>query len=106
MSSTTTRTNPKEETSTRRIPPYQIVIENDPDHTFEFAVMVIIKVLRFDEKKAAVKATEVHEKERAIVWNGTKELAELKVDQVKTFRERSQKKDIGPLKCHMEPMSG
>ncbi len=33
-----------EETRTRRIPPYHVVVLNDEDHTFEYVIEMLIKL--------------------------------------------------------------
>ena len=41
---TTTKPRPAEETHTRLLPPYHVVILNDDDHSFEFVVHVLRQV--------------------------------------------------------------
>jgi hypothetical protein len=43
-----------------------------------------------------------------VVWTGTKEVAELKVDQVRCFHEirASDQAKLGPLGCTIEPAPG
>ncbi len=41
----TTRTKEREETQTRRVPPYNVILENDEFHSFEFVVEVLCKAL-------------------------------------------------------------
>src|SRR4051794_24971091 len=41
----TTETRPAEETRTRRIPPYNVVLLNDDHHSMEFVMGVLCKVL-------------------------------------------------------------
>jgi ATP-dependent Clp protease adaptor protein ClpS len=39
-----------------------------------------------------------------VVWTGPKEVAELKLDQLRTFHEkRGNDQDLGPLRCRIEP---
>ena len=48
----TTRPKSKEDTGTRRIPPYHVILENDDHHSFEFVVEVLRKALGFNEQRA------------------------------------------------------
>ncbi len=47
----TTKPKAKEDTGTRRIPPYHVILENDDHHSFEFVVEVLRKALGFNEQR-------------------------------------------------------
>jgi len=98
----------REETKTRRIPPYNVILENDDHHSFEFVVQTLIKALGYVAEKAFQLTMEAHEKGRAVVWTGPKEVAELKADQIQTFHEvrAVDGKQLGPLGCTIEPAPG
>jgi ATP-dependent Clp protease adaptor protein ClpS len=50
---------------------------------------------------------EAHSSGRAIIWTGTREVAELKAEQVQTFPEiRADGRHLGPLGCTVEPAPG
>ena len=99
-----TRPKTKEDVKTRRQPPYHVILENDDDHTFPFVISVLRKVFGFPEERAYERALEAHTKGRSIVWTGTRELAELKVEQVRTFAEiRDDGRKLGPLGVTLEP---
>jgi len=102
-------TRPREQTDkrTRRIPPYNVILENDDYHSFEFVVEVLQKALGCNEQRALLFTKEAHTTGRAVVWTGTKEVAELKVEQIRTFDEiRSDGSKLGPLGCIIEPAPG
>ena len=102
-------TKPKERevTTTRRYPPYNVILENDDHHSFEFVVGVLQKAIGFAPERAYQLTNEAHTTGRAIVWTGPKEVAELKVDQIRTFHElREGGRDLGPLGCSIEPAPG
>lgn len=107
---TTVTTRPKsaEKTETRRIPPYNVILENDDHHSFHFVITVLQKVLGCNEQRAFQFANEAHNTGRAIIWTGPKEVAELKVEQVTTFHEvrDADHRDLGPLGCCLEPAPG
>jgi ATP-dependent Clp protease adaptor protein ClpS len=101
----TTKPKTREETRTRRFPPYNVILENDDDHSFEFVVNVLQKALGCSAERAFQLTTHAHTSGRAIVWTGPKEVAELKVDQIRTFHEVREPggKNLGPLGCCIEP---
>jgi ATP-dependent Clp protease adaptor protein ClpS len=100
----TTRPREKEETGTRRVPPYHVILENDDHHSFEFVVDVLRKALGFNEQRAVLATNEAHTKGRAVIWTGPKEVAELKVEQISSFHEiRLDGRKLGPLGVTIEP---
>jgi len=87
------------------LPPYAVVILNDDHHSFEFVVGVLMKVIKCKVEDAVNFAKTAHEQGRAIVWTGSKEVAELKKEQILTFHEqRADIGDIGPLGVDLEPV--
>ncbi len=56
---------------------------NDDEHSFEFVVETLIKVFGYPHEKSYQLTLQVHEQGRGIVWSGTRELAELKRDQIR-----------------------
>ena len=103
----TTRPKPRDETRTRRVPPYNVVLENDDYHSPEFVVGVLRKVLGCAQERAYQLMLQAHTTGRAVVWTGTKEVAELKVEQIRTFEEiRTDGAKLGPLGCSIEPAPG
>lgn len=101
----TTKPRTREETNTRLLPPYHVILENDDDHSFEFVVQTLIKALGYAVEKCFQLSQEAHEKGRAVVWTGPKEVAELKCEQIQTFHEvrEADGKKLGALECCIEP---
>jgi ATP-dependent Clp protease adaptor protein ClpS len=93
------KTAPYEETRTRRVPPYHVILENDDYHSQAFVVGVLCKVFGYAIERAYQLMMLAHTSGRAVVWTGPKEVAELKADQIGTFREGP----YGPLGCTIEP---
>jgi ATP-dependent Clp protease adaptor protein ClpS len=94
----------KRQEKTRRLPPYHVILENDDHHSFEFVISVLRKVFGVSEERALQFAVEAHKTGRSIVWTGSKEVAELKVDQISTFSEiRADGAKLGPLGAYIEP---
>lgn len=99
-----TKTLPEESTSTRRLPPFHVILANDDHHTFDFVISVLRKVFGISEEKAHASALAAHKTGRAIVWTGSKELAELKQEQMLSFSETlANGRKIGPLGVTIEP---
>lgn len=100
-------TETTEDTRTRRVPPYNVILENDEHHSMEFVVEVLCKALGCAVERAVQFMLEAHTSGRAVVWTAPREVAELKAEQIKTFHEvREGGKDLGPLGCTVEPAPG
>jgi ATP-dependent Clp protease adaptor protein ClpS len=101
----TTRPKERTTTSTRRVPPYHVILENDEYHTMEFVVDVLRKVLGCPLERAVQLMLQAHTSGRAVIWTGPKEVAELKVEQIRTFHQIHPENGakLGPLGCSIEP---
>ena len=100
------RPKEREDTRTRRVPPYHVILENDAYHSMDFVVEVIQKALGYNLQRAFLLMEEAHTKGRAVVWTGPREVAELKVDQILSLPEIRDGRDLGPLSCVIEPAPG
>ena len=104
------KTKPRsdEETRTRRVPPYNVILDNDDHHSFEFVVEVLCKALGYTLERSFQLTELAHTSGRAVVWTGPKEVAELKADQIRSFHEirESDGAKLGPLGCTIEPAPG
>ena len=94
---------PETDTRQKLLPPYHVIIENDDDHSQLFVVMVLRKVFGYDEPRSIELMLTAHTSGEAVVWTGPKEVAELKRDQIVSFREHRGGTDLGPLDCAIEP---
>ena len=103
-----TKPKAREETGTRRVPPYNVILENDDHHSCEFVVDVLRKALGCSEERAFLLMMQAHTTGRSVVWTGPKEVAELKADQIRTFHEVREPGGVrlGPLGCTIEPAPG
>jgi ATP-dependent Clp protease adaptor protein ClpS len=98
-----TQTSPREETRTRLLPPYHVILLNDDHHSMEFVVGVLLKVFGCPEEQAVQLMLEAHHSGRAVLWTGPKEVAELKAEQIQTCHEIRASDNLGPLGCVIEP---
>ena len=93
-----------EDTQTRRVPPYNVILLNDDHHSMEFVVEVLCKSLGVSVEKAFQYMIHAHTTGEAVVWTAPKEVAELKAEQVQTFHEtHADGRQLGPLGCVIEP---
>jgi ATP-dependent Clp protease adaptor protein ClpS len=103
----TTKPMEKEEVDVRLLPPYNVILENDDHHSMEFVMEVLQKALGFNEQRAYLLMMQAHEAGQAIVWTGSKEVAELKLEQMLSFHEsRPNGQKLGPLGVRIEPAPG
>jgi ATP-dependent Clp protease adaptor protein ClpS len=105
MENVKTATLPTEEVDTvqKLLPPYHVIIENDDHHGFEFVVGVLRKVLCCTQQRALELTIKAHTSGRAVIWTGSKEVAEHKMDQVHSCHETKGSKKLGPVGCYIEP---
>jgi ATP-dependent Clp protease adaptor protein ClpS len=98
----------KKKKQTRRVPPYNVILENDDHHSAEFVVEVLQKALGYAQERAYRLMIQAHTSGRAVVWTGPKEVAELKADQIRSFHEPANQGSgkLGPLGCYIEPAPG
>ena len=92
----------------RTQPPYVVILENDDFHTFEYVIELLQKICGKSLEDAAALALQVHTAERAAVWSGSKEVAELKCEQIKGYGPDlySSKKVDFPIGCYIEALPG
>jgi len=86
------------------LPPYNVILMNDDDHSVVYVVNMLKKIFGYPDEKGLKMAKEVHEKGKAIVWTGTKELAELKQEQVHSYGpDKLVARCKGSMTCIIEP---
>lgn len=67
--------------------PYVVIVWNDEEHSALFVANVLMEVCKMNQEEATKAVLAIHEEGKAPVWKGHKELAELKRDQIATFRD-------------------
>ena len=96
-----------EEVKTHRLPPYNVILENDDHHSMEFVIGVLQKALGYNEQRSFQLMMQAHESGQAIVWTGSKEVAELKLELMLSCHEtKSNGQKLGPLGVRIEPAAG
>ncbi len=96
---------PETDTRRRLLPPYNVILENDDDHSMDFVIEVLRKVFGYPQEKSFQLMLKAHEEGCAVVWTGPKEVAELKAEQISTFHETRERdsKELGPVGVRIEP---
>jgi ATP-dependent Clp protease adaptor protein ClpS len=84
---TSTVTQPREETKreTEGLPPYNVVLLDDNDHSFEYVIFMLKAIFGHPPEKGYKMAVEVDTKGRVVVATTNLEQAELKRDQIQAF---------------------
>lgn len=74
---TKTREKTETGTETRKAPPWNVVVHDDPVSLMNYVTRVFMQVFGYPEVKARRLMLEVHHKGRSIVWTGAREQAEI-----------------------------
>ena len=85
MTSTTTRRKEKEKQKTQGLPPYNVVLLDDDDHSFEYVILMLKTLFGHPPEKGYKMAVEVDATGRVVVATTNLEQAELKRDQIQAF---------------------
>jgi ATP-dependent Clp protease adaptor protein ClpS len=104
---TTTRPKEDEETITRQMPPYNVVLLDDDDHSYEYVIHMLQSIFGYPREKGYLLALEVDTQKRVIVLTTYKELAELKRDQIHSFGADARiQRCQGSMSAVIEPAPG
>ena len=98
------RRKTSEQSASKQLPPYAVILHNDDFNTVDFVIGVIIKVFHYPVEKAVAHTLEAHQSGRSIVWSGSKEVAELKAEQIHSCGADPEAKARGaqPLQVSIE----
>ena len=91
----------------KKQPPYNVVLTDDDDHTYDYVVDMLRKLFGWTTEHAFALASEVDNTGRVIVDTTTMERAELKRDQIHAFgRDRRIQRCQGSMRATIEPVLG
>jgi len=97
----------KEEHEVKLLPPYNVVLLNDDDHSFDYVIGMLQQLFGHPPERGYQMAYEVHTQGRVIVWTGPKEVAELKRDQIHAFGpDKGIPRCKGSMSAEIEPAPG
>jgi ATP-dependent Clp protease adaptor protein ClpS len=109
----TTETAPRsstalqEETRTKKLPPYHVIILNDEEHSFDYVIELLGRLFAHPLQASIELTWRIHLTGRAVVYTTHKEKAELKRDQVLAYgADPRMSISKGPLGCYIEPAPG
>lgn len=89
---------------TRLQPPYNVILLDDDDHTFDYVIRMLQALFGYPPEKGYLMACEVHNTGRVIVLTTTLEHAELKRDQIHASGpDRDLKRSKGSMSAYIEP---
>jgi ATP-dependent Clp protease adaptor protein ClpS len=85
MTATITPPQEKKELKTQGLPPYNVILLDDDDHSFEYVIVMLKALFGHPPEKGYKMAMEVHTTGRVVVATTNLERAELKRDQIQAF---------------------
>ena len=79
------RTRTARSRKVKRLPPWNVVLLNDDQHTYEYVIDMVGRIFGFDMVRGYLLAREVDQQGRAVLFTTHRELAELKRDQILAY---------------------
>ncbi len=79
------RPQPDSHAKPKRQPPYAVIVLNDNDHTIPYVIDVLQRICGHKLPRAMELTWQIHTSGQAAVWTGSREVAELKRDQIRGF---------------------
>ena len=75
----------EEQTRTKRQPPYNVILINDDDHTYDYVILMLKELFAYPVETGFELAKTVDRTGRAIVCTTSMERAELKQEQIHAY---------------------
>lgn len=75
----------KKQISRQSQPPYNVILHNDDDHSFEYVIAMLRQVFGYMPERGFQLAKIVHQQGKVVVWTGWKEVAELKQELIHAY---------------------
>jgi ATP-dependent Clp protease adaptor protein ClpS len=82
---TSRRLKEEEKEKVKRQPPYNVILHNDNDHSFEYVIAMLQQLFGHPRERGFQMAEQVHTTGKVIVDTTSRERAELKRDQIHAF---------------------
>ena len=99
-----TRPAPNLDHRPKNQPPYNVILLNDNDHTYDYVIGMLRKLFGCTPERAFQLASDVDHNNRVILDTTTLERAELKRDQIHTFgRDWRIPRCQGSMSAMIEP---
>jgi ATP-dependent Clp protease adaptor protein ClpS len=107
MTSTTSRPQEKKEQKTKGLPPYNVILLDDDEHSFEYVIHMLKTLFGHPPERGYRMAMEVHTAGKVVVATTNLERAELKRDQIHAFGpDPLIPRCKGSMSATIEPASG
>jgi len=107
MTDTIARPRERQENEATTLPPYNVVLLDDDDHSYDYVILMLKKIFGHSLQKAYEMAAKVDAAGRVIVMTTNMELAELKRDQIQAFGpDPLIPRCKGSMSATVEPASG
>lgn len=95
---------PKRRRKSKKLPPFNVILMDDNDHTYDYVIEMLRNLFGHSEEAAFKMAKEVDETGRVIVFTTHRELAELKRDQIHGFGcDQRLERSAGSMTSIIEP---
>jgi ATP-dependent Clp protease adaptor protein ClpS len=99
------RKDAKQDHRNKPQPRYNVILWDDPDHSYEYVIFMVKELFRFPIERGFQIAKEVDSSGRAILLTTTREHAELKRDQIHAFgKDRYIERCQGSMSATIEPI--
>jgi ATP-dependent Clp protease adaptor protein ClpS len=85
MTDTIVRPEEKADPKTEELPPYNVVLLDDDDHSYEYVILMLKRIFGHPLERGYEMAREVDDSGRVVVMTTNLEQAELKRDQIQAF---------------------
>jgi ATP-dependent Clp protease adaptor protein ClpS len=101
------KSKPGNKPKPKRLPPWNVVLLNDDDHSYEYVIEMLAKLFAHPKEKGFQLAKEVDTTGRVIVLTTHREKAELKRDQIHAYGADVRiAKCKGSMSAFIEPAEG
>lgn len=77
-----TKPRPKRRRKSKKLPPFNVILMDDNDHTYDYVIEMLRSVFSHSQEQAFKMAKEVDDQGRVIVFTTHREHAELKREQI------------------------
>jgi ATP-dependent Clp protease adaptor protein ClpS len=107
MTATITQPREKSEEKTQGLPPYNVILLDDDDHSYEYVIFMLKTLFGHPPEKGYEMAVEVDTTGRVVVATTHLEEAELKRDEIQAFGpDPLIPRCKGSMSAIVEPASG
>ncbi|HBE71927.1 MAG TPA: Clp protease ClpS [Planctomycetaceae bacterium] len=98
--------DPRQKSKPKKQPRYNVVLWDDPNHTFDYVIRMMQELFRHELGQARKMADEVDTAGRVICLTTTLEHAELKRDQIRAYgRDPMASHSKGSMFATVEPVA-